>query len=460
MATCSGWSRNDFSSSKDYHARTNACPYNFKDFMSKKRFSTITRELRLTNNAPPTYRDRFWEVREIIKSWNDHMADIFVPAWALCLDESMSIWHSMYTCPGWVFCPRKPHPFGNEYHSMCCGESGVMLNVEMVEEKDRPRELGQCEFEDRGGKTVGLLLRMLKKYFSTGRYVILDSGFCVLKGIVELKKEGIYAGALIKKRRYWPSLVPGEEIDSHFESKNVGETDVISGSLSGVEYFIWGMKEPDYVMKIMGTGGALVTDGCKQAKRTWTDGNNSHSANFSYTKPFHWHFHYRHVVDDHNNLRHSLPSIEDTWRTDRWPAQVFAFLLALSEVNAYLVMRHFVWDDEETPTYLNFRRELAWELIENPMLEGEKETATQNVRRLRSTHQLITAPKHANRWDGRGWKKEAKFPYQQFTCKGADGEKCTKRGHKIRTYCSCTPGKWMCKDCHIVHWLNLNNEGL
>lgn len=174
----------------------------------------------------------------------------------------------------------------------------------------------------------------------------------------------------------------------------------------------------------------------------------------------HWHFHYRHVVDDHNNLRHSLPSIEDTWRTDRWPARVFAFLLALSEVNAYLVMRHFVWDDEETPTYLNFRRELAWELIENPMLEGEKETATQNVRRLRSTHQLITAPKHANRWDGRGWKKEAKFPYQQFTCKGADGEKCTKRGHKIRTYCSCTPGKWMCKDCHIVHWLNLSNEGL
>lgn len=79
---------------------------------------------------------------------------------------------------------------------------------------------------------------MLKKYFSTGRYVILDSGFCVLKGIVELKKEGIYAGALIKKRRYWPSLVPGEEIDSHFESKNVGETDVISGSLSGVEYFL------------------------------------------------------------------------------------------------------------------------------------------------------------------------------------------------------------------------------
>ncbi len=32
--------------------------------------------------------------------------------------------------------------------------------------------------------------------------------------------------------------------------------------------FEQGMKEPNYVMKIMGTSGALVTDGCKEASRT------------------------------------------------------------------------------------------------------------------------------------------------------------------------------------------------
>ena len=223
----------------------------------------------------------------MIKAWNDHMSDSFVPAWALCLDKSMSIWHSPYTYPGWVFCPCKPRPFGNKYHSMCCGESGVMINEEMVKGKDCPRDLGASEFDDHAGKTVGLLLRMLKKYFSTGRYVILDSGFCVLKGIVEVKKKGIFAGASIKKRRYWPLLVPGEAINLHFQSKNVGDTDVLAGNLDGVEYFIWGMKEPDYIMKIMGTGGTLVTDGCKEARRKWTDGNELHSTKFTYTKPFH-----------------------------------------------------------------------------------------------------------------------------------------------------------------------------
>ncbi len=40
---------------------------------------------------------------------------------------------------------------------------------------------------------------------------------------------------------------------------------VLSGILSSVEYFIWGMKELDYVMNIMDTGVFLVTDGCKEA---------------------------------------------------------------------------------------------------------------------------------------------------------------------------------------------------
>ena len=64
-----------------------------------------------------------------------------------------------------------------------------MLIVELVEGKDRPRELDKPKYEDRGGKTVGLLLRLLERYFSTGRYVIIDSVFCVLNAIVELKKE-------------------------------------------------------------------------------------------------------------------------------------------------------------------------------------------------------------------------------------------------------------------------------
>jgi hypothetical protein len=45
-------------------------------------------------------------------------------------------------------------------------------------------------------------LRMLTPTFA--KVVVLDSGFCVLKGNAEPKKRGLYAAAgLIKKYRYW-----------------------------------------------------------------------------------------------------------------------------------------------------------------------------------------------------------------------------------------------------------------
>ena len=85
--------------------------------------------------------------------------------------------------------------------------------MEMVEGKDRPPDLGTPEFETGIGKTGGLLLRILKSCFNTGRCVVLDSGFCVLKGLISLVKSGVFACSLIKKRRYWPGYCQGEAID-------------------------------------------------------------------------------------------------------------------------------------------------------------------------------------------------------------------------------------------------------
>ena len=85
-----------------------------------------------------------------------------------------------------------------------------MFVVELVEGKDYPRQAGPLEFEDLGGKTVGLLLRMMKSYFSTVGYVILDYGFCVLKGLIQLRNNGVFSCDVIKMIIYWPSMFPGK----------------------------------------------------------------------------------------------------------------------------------------------------------------------------------------------------------------------------------------------------------
>jgi hypothetical protein len=125
MSTLSGYRRSDYWSSKPISMLEGA-PYPFNNFMTFKRFEAILLALTYTNEPPPAYRDKFWEVCQIITAWNTNMAEIFMPSWVSCLDESMSPWNNRWTYPGWMFVPRKPNPFCNKYHSICCAETMIM----------------------------------------------------------------------------------------------------------------------------------------------------------------------------------------------------------------------------------------------------------------------------------------------------------------------------------------------
>jgi hypothetical protein len=117
------------------------------------------------------------------------------------------------------------------------------------------------------------------------------------------------------------------------------------------------MKEPDYVMKMMATGGPLLaTQHCQAVKRKWTNRGVVESRSFRYPCPIDWHYKFRHAIDDHNNLCHSLPSIKDTWRTTRWEIRVFAFIIAISEVNAFLAIRFFCFANGTLPGMPTLRK--------------------------------------------------------------------------------------------------------
>ena len=177
----------------------------------------------------------------------------FTPSWVSCLGKSMSTWTNKYSCPGWMFVPQKLWPFGNEYHTVCCSLPGILWQMELVEGKDSPSEIIP-KFNNQG-KTVGLLLRVLEPIFARGHVIILDSGFSVLKGIVELRKHAVYASALIKKRKYWPKYIKGDAIKQPFDEKAVGDCDSWKGKMEEVPFHVYAMKEPDYVISLMSMYG-------------------------------------------------------------------------------------------------------------------------------------------------------------------------------------------------------------
>ena len=53
------------------------------------------------------------------------MAQNFSPSWINVIDKSMSKWVSEYTCPGFMYVPHKPWPFGNQYDGVGCAVSDV-----------------------------------------------------------------------------------------------------------------------------------------------------------------------------------------------------------------------------------------------------------------------------------------------------------------------------------------------
>ena len=82
----------------------------------------------------------------MIETFNNHYDGEYVPSLLNCLDELMNSFLDKF-CPGFMCVPRKPYPFGNEYHSIADGASEkwlegkpIMWRIKLQEGKDRPKK--------------------------------------------------------------------------------------------------------------------------------------------------------------------------------------------------------------------------------------------------------------------------------------------------------------------------------
>ena len=453
FATNTGSQRHEFWQANDV-SMFNGAPFRVNQYMSRNRFNFILSKIAFHKIDPPPFRDKFWLVRELIDAWNFNMDVVFSSSWISCLDESMSIWTNAFTCPGFMMVPRKPHPFGNEYHTICCGLSGIMFQIELVEGKDAPVERGQPEHNEMG-KTVGLLLRLTKPLRGTGKVVILDSGFCVLKALIELRKVGVFGSAVIKKRRYWPKDIPGEEIREHFADKNIGDHDTLPGCLDGIKFHIYAMKDAGFVSMWMSTYGTQTRVDGHQARRFIKQGNNTVTTEFDYPEVISNHYRYRDAVDSHNAKRHAPIGLETTWATKKWENRVFGFILAITEINIFNAIRYFN-TDTKYESVLQFRKVFAESLIKNKYYSTinitEDDMITPVRRRSKRVtvdcgdHECCSLPKYTKFSFTKMVDAESEYP--QALCH--DCGKKTKK--KTRTFCKCSPGHYRCFTCYNKHY--------
>ena len=142
--------------------------------------------------------------------------------------------------------------------------------------------------------------------------------------------------------------------------------DALKGKLDGQTFYLYGMKEPDYVMKFLTMFGTENRMGKEQIQSMKVDGT-TQKFRFKYPEICYLHYQNRDAVDAHNGRRMFLIAIEEQWKMMRWSCCVFQVFLAVADVNCNFA-RHNLFK-EELEEQVNFQFNLAEELIHNSNIE-------------------------------------------------------------------------------------------
>ena len=154
-------------------------------------------------------------------------------------------------------------------------------------------------------------------------------------------------------------------------------------------------------------------------------------------------------MDDHNNNRHQPISLEVIWATQRWSNRVFAFLLAITEVNIKHAYEYFCRN--KRLSMINFRKELARTLINNSILRNDDQNRSIYTLRERSIDHKLVAIGEYKRWNGAKWVNgSTRWPQR----------KCISCQRRVRTYCTCNVSRGLCNNCYVNHILELETGAI
>jgi hypothetical protein len=373
--------------------------------------------------------DPMVNIRNLFDAFNMNMRACFSPSWSICVDESMVAWTSRGTLPNWVYVPRKPTPNGQEWHTLACSETRVIIAVDSVESELVRRY-------DNLGRMCGVVLRLCESaglMSQAARVVVGDSAFPSIRLVKELRDRNLFSLFAIKKRRYWPKLIPGDKLLQATQALRTGESVAFESVPSQTpKCFLAGLKDINPCLIVSNCGSLVEVGDIVHRKVTTVAG----SQRVAFRRPdvFDVFYKARHSVDDNNNLRQNTRSIEDTWQTKHWQHRSFAMLLGIVESNAFLTFQNFIQKPYDDMPHTKFRRELAIELLD---IAPARQVSDE------SRGHFMESFKTNLKWFNNAWHTRPTGKNPQKRC-----ARCRKR---VKTFCICNPDAGMCRNPCFTH---------
>jgi hypothetical protein len=441
--------------SLDPPSLTNSTPY-LGELISGHYFHQISQAFRMHIPFPGDPPDRFAEVRGMWAAVNEHWRQYGITPGSLCCnDESMASFISRF-CPGFVNVQRKPRPMGNVLHCGADAMTKILYILILQEGKDRPRHLPAEKFSHLfpdGGVAGPLMMQLCEPLFGSGSIVIHDAGFACIPALIQLKKKGVFASCLLKKKKYWPKFSHGAENESHMRDVPLGHIDALQDKFGGEDFAIYLMKDSKYTLQLAANYGKNVRKGPDKRRRHQVT-NQLHT--FKYSDTIADYYHGRHAADDNNHYRQGIASIEDGWQTKLYHQRMFAVALGMCETNSKLAHDFFkgVTPDRKL-TSVQWRAAIVDDLLRlypppivAPNHKRQRHGADLEV--ALAGHQHVTKPHYAGEFVGRGPNtvegfRKVRKQYQQMACQGLRCAAAT------RMYCACNKALALCHTCYALH---------
>ena len=408
-------------------------PYNFGQWMSRRRFDAIlpahTLEHPATIAAGVT-SDPLVPIRGFVEVYNENLLNAMVPGRVLTIDETMNQWVGKVSrMPNVKKIISKPHPVGQEFKTVADASTNIIIRLDISEKNFQVKKFGDQ------GAVISTVLRLSEPWFATGRTILADSWFGSPSCAAVLHQYGLYSIMAMKKRSHWPRLVP-RDLHMKLEGEPVGTSISLVSIVKDVPMSICILR--DRKMQCLVSTCGRTTQG-SEVTHVIKEGNRSRFATFHRPAVFDDYGAGKGAVDINNNNRDNMASYHDVMRTHSWEVRAFSFFLALAEANAYLAWRSFGPVEQRSITHFSFREQLCTDMINEYLyavniVEDDEEDV--DSYRNNTRHDLESI--------GKGFLKD-RTPYsRQWKC-----QICKK---KTTLRCSCTPTKGLCKsNCYRLH---------
>lgn len=257
------------------------------------------------------------------------------------------------------FVPRKPEPLGKEVKTMCDGESGIFLRIEVQQGAERHR---LQEWYDAWGHTTAQCLRLAKPwlYSEKERVFAADSWFSGVRtseAICTLSGGKMYTIGDVKTNS---AGFPKKEFASSVPEGN-GQWTTFSSTLSDLDHpsvkemKMWAVahRRGGAVHCFIFTAGTTVMgDAMRHSVKEDNDGSAEYVIARDCPKVLNDFTKAQPATDSGNCKRQHMLAMEKRFVSRSFPFRFFSFMLGLTFVNAEAICKYFHHGVHKRKTFL------------------------------------------------------------------------------------------------------------